>query len=172
MSRKNGSMGWRPGSAIGDQISKTCPLFDVISRKPQIQSEKNLFSISTRRRAESFANSLCSILKLRSTLHDIPWHFHNLAYSSGLICLAGLFLQWLLRYYSVRISYQTEHNYLEIFQACFLNHTFTFCAIGLLDNSCIWKRKKLQYNISAISSSYYINSEYFRSCKNVEKLTL
>jgi len=34
------------------------------------------------------------------------------------------------------------------------------------------KRKKLQYKIPATSSSYYINSEYFRSCKKVEKLAL
>jgi len=36
----------------------------------------------------------------------------------------------------------------------------------------MWKRKKLQYKIPATSSSYYINSEYFRSCKKTEKLAL
>jgi len=30
----------------------------------------------------------------------------------------------------------------------------------------------LQYKILATSSSYYINSEYFRTCKRVEKLAL
>jgi len=34
------------------------------------------------------------------------------------------------------------------------------------------KGKKLQYKIPATSLSYYINSEYFRSCKKVEKLPL
>jgi len=35
------------------KISKTCPHCDVTSGKPQIQSEKIFFSISTRRLAES-----------------------------------------------------------------------------------------------------------------------
>jgi len=30
----------------------------------------------------------------------------------------------------------------------------------------------MQYEIPATSSSYYINSEYFRSCKKVKKLAL
>jgi len=30
----------------------------------------------------------------------------------------------------------------------------------------------MQYKIPATSSLYYINSEYFRSCKKVEKLAL
>ena len=33
----------------------------------------------------SFAYSLCSMLKLRSTLHEVAWQFNNLAYSSGLM---------------------------------------------------------------------------------------
>jgi len=33
----------------------------------------------------SFANSLCSMLKLRSTLHGVAWQFTNLANSSGLM---------------------------------------------------------------------------------------
>jgi len=36
---------------------------------------------------------------------------------------------------------------------------------SLLDKSWMRKRKKLQCKIPATSSSYYINSEYFRSCK-------
>ena len=63
---------------------------------------------------------------------------------------------------SNRLSKRTE-LYWNSSQACFLNHTFTFYAVGLLDKSCMWKRKKLQYKIPATSSSYYINSEYFRS---------
>jgi len=31
----------------------------------------------------SFANSLRSMLKLRSTLHEVAWQFKNLAYSFG-----------------------------------------------------------------------------------------
>ena len=76
---------------------------------------------------------------------------------------------------SNRLSERTE-LYWNSYQACFLNHTFAFCAIGVLDKSCMWKRKKLQYKIPATSSSYYINSEYFRSyleaVKKVEKLVL
>ena len=64
---------------------------------------------------------------------------------------------------SNRLSKSTE-LYWNSSQACFLNRTFQFCAIGLLDKSCMWKRKKLQYKIPATSSSYYINSEYFSSC--------
>ena len=33
----------------------------------------------------SFANSLPSMLKLRSTVHEVAWQFNNLAYSSGLM---------------------------------------------------------------------------------------
>ena len=33
----------------------------------------------------SFANSLRSMLKLRSTVHEVAWQFNNLAYSSGLM---------------------------------------------------------------------------------------
>ena len=33
----------------------------------------------------SFANSLPSMLELRSTKHEIAWQFNNLAYSSGLM---------------------------------------------------------------------------------------
>ena len=32
----------------------------------------------------SFANSLRSMLKLHSTVHEVAWQFNNLAYSSGL----------------------------------------------------------------------------------------
>ena len=88
-------------------------------------------------------------------------------------CLFGRVISTIaLGHYSVPIGNQREQNYTEIVQACFLNHTFTFCATGLIDKSCMWTTKKLQYNISATSSSYYINSEYFRSCRNVEKFTL
>jgi len=61
---------------------------------------------------------------------------------------------------SNRLSKRTE-LYWNGSQACFSNHTFTFYTIRLLDKSCMWKRKKLQYKIPA---SYYINFEYFRSC--------
>jgi len=32
-----------------------------------------------------FADSLCSMLKLRSTVHEVVCQFNNLAYSSGLM---------------------------------------------------------------------------------------
>ena len=52
-------------------------------------------------------------------------------------CLAGSFLQLLLGHYSVKIGCQREDNCIEIFlKHVFLNNTFTFCAIGLLDKSC------------------------------------
>jgi len=69
---------------------------------------------------------------------------------------------------SNRLSKRTE-LYWNSSQACFSNHTFTFYAIGLLDKSCMWKRKKLQYKIPATSSLYYINSEYIRSCWKLYK---
>jgi len=34
---------------------------------------------------QSFANSLRSMLKLCSTLHEVAWQFNSLAYSSGLM---------------------------------------------------------------------------------------
>jgi len=104
--------------------------------------------------------------KLRSTVHEVAWQFNNLAYSSGLMfvwpghfynCFRSLFS-------SNRLPNRTE-LYWNSSQASFLNHTCTFYAIGLLDKSCMWKRKKLQYKIPATSSSYYINFGYFRSCK-------
>ena len=69
------------------------------------------------------------------------------------------------------LSKRTE-LYWNSSHACFLNDTFTFYAIGLLGKSCMWKRKKLQYKIPANSSSYNINSEYFRNCKKSWKLAL
>jgi len=33
----------------------------------------------------SFANSLHSMLKLRSTVHEVAWQLNNLAYNSGLM---------------------------------------------------------------------------------------
>ena len=113
----------------------------------------------------SFANSLFSMLKLRSTPHEVAWQFNNLAYSSGLMfvwpdhfynCFRSLFS-------SNRLSKRTE-LYWNSSQACFLNHTFKFYATSLHDKSCVWKRKKLQYKIPATSSSLYIIFEYFRSC--------
>jgi len=50
----------------------------------------------------SFVNSLRSMLKCRSTVHEVTWQFNNLAYSCGLIvCLARSFLELLLGHYSV-----------------------------------------------------------------------
>jgi len=76
------------------------------------------------------------MLKLRFTVHDVAWQFNNLAYGSGLMFVwPG---QLLLGHYSVRIDYQREQNYTEIvLKRAFLNHTFTFCSIGLLDKSCM-----------------------------------
>jgi len=44
---------------------------------------------------------------------------------------------------SNRFSKRTE-LYWNNSEAYFLNQTFTYCGIGLLDESCMWKRKKLQ----------------------------
>jgi len=53
------------------------------------------------------------------------------------ISLTGRFLQLLIRHYTVRIGYQREHKYVEIvLKHVFLNNTFTFSTIGLLDTSC------------------------------------
>jgi len=60
-----------------------------------------------------FANSLRSMLKLRSTLHEVPWQFNNLAYSSGQI-FGRVISKIALGHYSVRISYQKEQNFTDI----------------------------------------------------------
>jgi len=87
----------------------------------------------------SFANSLRGMLILRSTVHEAAGNLTILPTVLDYVCLAGSFIQLLLGHYSVRIGYQREQNYIEknSSQACFLNHTFTFCAIGLLDKSCM-----------------------------------
>jgi len=69
-------------------------------------------------KGRSFANSLRSILKLRSTVHEVAWKFNNLSYSSGLMFVS--FLQLLLGHYSVRIGDRREQNYTEIV----LKHVF------------------------------------------------
>jgi len=48
-------MGWGPRPAKGGRayFSKTCPLCDVTSGNPPTENEKRLFSILTRRLAES-----------------------------------------------------------------------------------------------------------------------
>jgi len=111
------------------------------------------------------------MLKSRSTVHEVAWQFNNLAYSSGLTFVWPVISTIAFRslFSSNRLSKRTE-LYWNSSQACFLNHAFTFYAIGLLDKSCMWKRKKLQYKIPAFSSSYYINSEYFRSCWKLLKM--
>jgi len=42
----------------------------------------------------SFANSLHSMLKVHSTVHEVAWQFNNLAYSSGLMFV------WLGHFYN------------------------------------------------------------------------
>jgi len=43
----------------------------------------------------SVANSLRSMLKLRSTLHEVTWQFNYLVYSSGLMFVwPGHFYNW------------------------------------------------------------------------------
>jgi len=77
----------------------------------------------------SFANSLRSLLKLRSTLYEVAWQFSNLA------CSPGLMLGWVIYaiafkslFTSSWLSKRTE-LYWNSSQACFWNHTFTFYAI-------------------------------------------
>jgi len=43
------------------------------------------FQILSGEKCRSFANSLRSMLKLRSTLHEVAWQFNNLAYCFGLM---------------------------------------------------------------------------------------
>jgi len=57
---------------------------------------------------------LRSILKLRSTLHEVAWLFFGLQFWTD-VCLAGSYLQLLLGHYSVRIGYQREQSYTAIF---------------------------------------------------------
>jgi len=102
----------------------------------------------------SFISSLRSMLKLRSTawscLAIIPIWPTVLDW-----CLAGSFLQLLLGHYSVQIGYQREHNYTEIVpKHVFLNNTFTFCATGLLDESC---SKKLNVKKKKVAIKNFCN---------------
>ena len=115
----------------------------------------------------SFASSLRSMLKLHSRGNEAAG---NLTIWPTVLdlCLFGRVISTIAfrsLFSSNRLSKRTE-LYWSSSQAFFLNHTFTFYAIGLLGKSCMWKRKnkKLQYKIPATSSLYYINSEYFRSC--------
>jgi len=70
----------------------------------------------------SFANSLRSMLKHRSTVHEVARQFSNLAYSSELMFVwPGHFYNYLLLgHCSLRIGYQREQNYAEIV----LKHVF------------------------------------------------
>jgi len=84
-----------------------------------------------------FANSLRIMLKLSFTLHEVAWQFHNLAYRSRLM-FGRIIATIALGHYSVQIGHRREHNYTEIvLKHVFLNNFFTFCAIGLIDNSCM-----------------------------------
>ena len=49
---------------------------------------------------------------------------------------------------SKRLSKRTELHW-NSSQACFLNHTFTFYAIGQLDKNCMWKRKRLKTSLTS-----------------------
>jgi len=60
----------------------------------------------------SFANSLRSMLKLRTTVHEVAWQFGLQFWTD--VCLAGSFLQLLLGHFSVGMGYQREQNYTEI----------------------------------------------------------
>ena len=107
------------------------------------------------------------MLKLRSTLMKL---LSNLTIWPTVLhwCLFGWVISttaFRLLFSSNRLSKRTE-LYWNSSQECFLNHTFTFYAIGLLDETCMWKRKKLQHKIPATSSSYYISS---RSCWKLQK---
>jgi len=69
------------------------------------------------------------MLKLRSTLHKVSWQFNNLAYSSGLMFgQVSSTIAFRTVFSSNRLSKRTE-LYWNSAQACFSNHTFTFCAI-------------------------------------------
>ena len=94
----------------------------VIYPSDLFTSNAKYFQTLSGEKWRSFANSLRSMLKLRSTVDEVASQFNNLAYSSDWtdVCLAGSFLQLLLGHYSVRIGYQREQNYTEIV----LNHVF------------------------------------------------
>ena len=67
--------------------------------------------------------------KLRSTLHEVAWQLNNLACSSALLfsrIISTIVFRSLIS--SNRSSKRTE-LYWNSFKACFLNRTFTFCAI-------------------------------------------
>jgi len=77
------------------------------------------------------------MLKLRSTLHEVAWQFNNLAYSSGLMFGQVIYtIAFRSLFSSNQLSKRTE-LYRNSYKACFLNHAFTFCGIGLLDKNCM-----------------------------------
>jgi len=56
-----------------------------------------------------FAYSLHSMLKLRSTLHEVAWKFNNLAYSSGLMFARVIYtISFRSLFSSNRLSKRTE----------------------------------------------------------------
>jgi len=76
-------------------------------------------------KSQSFANSLRSMLKLRSTstVHEVAWHLNNLTYSSELMFVwPGHFYNCFYcrsLFSSNRLSKRTE-LYWNTYQACFL----------------------------------------------------
>jgi len=57
----------------------------VIYSSDLITCNAKYFQTFSGEKWRSFANSFHSMLKLRSTVHEVAWQFNNLAYSSGLM---------------------------------------------------------------------------------------
>jgi len=80
----------------------------------------------------SFVYSLRSMLKLRSTLHEVAWQLNNLAYTSGLMFGRVISTNAFRSLFSsIRLSKRTAEPYWNSSKACFSNHTFTFRAAYL-----------------------------------------
>jgi len=100
------------------------------------------------RNSNFFANSLRSMLKLRSTLHEVAWQFNNLVCSSGLIFSRVISTIVFRSLFSSNRSSKRTELYWNSFKACFLNRTFTICAI--LNKSC---SKKLHVEKKKVAKS-------------------
>ena len=77
----------------------------VIYSKDLFTYNAKYFQTLFREKWQFFANSLPSMLKLRSTVNEVAWQFNNFPYSSVLMFGQVISnVQLLLGYYSVRIG--------------------------------------------------------------------
>jgi len=71
--------------AVKSGISAQAFYTTVIYSSDLFTSNAKYFQTLSNEKWRSFAKSLRSMLELCSTVHEVPWQFNNLAYSSGLM---------------------------------------------------------------------------------------